>query len=184
MYMLCMYVVGNSYLRCGTHVHECCPQCVSHNMYLVVHIKSFTLQCGYDVGVCCGYQSSMLWSTDPEMLSMCCPQHVPHNMFSTTCNPHDSTGDPQHVPTTQGTTCHVVYDSYLCCGAQIHTCCPQYIDVVLHNMYPQHRGLHILWTTTTYVVDISCGQHRYVVNNIIYILWITYCGRHTYIVDV
>ena len=42
-----MHVVGNSYLCCGAHVvHECCPQHVSHNTSLVVHIMSSTLYCG------------------------------------------------------------------------------------------------------------------------------------------
>ena len=44
--MLWVHVVDNTYLCCGAHVHECCPQHVPHNISLVVHNIPFTLCCG------------------------------------------------------------------------------------------------------------------------------------------
>ena len=81
---------------------------------------------------------------------------------------------------------YVVDNSHLCCGAQIHTCCPQYIDVlhsiwyvvehicrfcfVAHNIHPQYINSS---TTYTHSIcpSISCGC----------MLWTTTgicCGEH------
>ena len=54
--MLWVHVVGNTYLCCGEYVHQCCPQHVTHNISLVLHIISSTTCCGFVVG-------DMLWTT-------------------------------------------------------------------------------------------------------------------------
>ena len=96
---------------------------------------------------------------------------------------------------------HVVDNSHLCCGAQIQRCCrcvvhnmylttcfPQHVThtivLVIHNMYPQHRALHVmLCMTVVYVVE---HRSTHVVHNIQMLFSTTcthnigdyiYCGR-------
>ena len=143
-HMLWVHVVGNTYLCCGEHVQQCCPQHVSHNMSLVLHIISYTLGCDYVVG-------NMLWTTRTYVVDDMF-NNVVHNiyMFSTTYDmlwstftvfhyvPHNIHPHHKQLSTTYiHNMCSVT-----CCGCMLwrttSTCC----------------GAHMLWSATTFTDDV------------------------------